>query len=229
MDKPKRAILALNAGSSSLKFALYEVGASLSLAAKGEIENLDSSPHFVARDPHGAILAESHAVTSDFSATLDSLFQFIDGHLGQASLCAVGHRVVHGGTAHIAPERVTPSLLKALDELVPLDPLHLPHNILPMRAVAAARPALAQVACFDTAFHHAMPREASHFALPRALTEAGVRRYGFHGLSYEFIVDSLKISAPGLANGRIVVAHLGAGASLCAIREGASVATTNVV
>jgi acetate kinase len=224
MNTPTRAILALNAGSSSLKFALFEIQSSLVLTARGEIESLDSNPHFIARDAHGAKLAETHAKNSGFAATLESLLHFVDGHLGQASLCAVGHRVVHGGVAHIAPEGVTPSLLTALDALVPLDPLHLPHNIAPMRALDTARPGLAQVACFDTAFHHTMPREASHFALPRALTEAGVRRYGFHGLSYEFIVDSLKGSA--LAKGRVVVAHLGAGASLCAIRDGVSVATT---
>ena len=220
--KPQRAILALNAGSSSLKFALYEIGASLRMTAKGQIETLDSSPHFVAKDANGVQLAESRWPACDFAATLASLLQFVDGHLGQARLCAVGHRVVHGGVAHIAPELVTPALLQALDALVSLDPLHLPHNISPMRALRAARPELAQVACFDTAFHHTMPREASHFALPRALTEAGVRRYGFHGLSYEFIVQSLQASAKG----RVVVAHLGSGASLCAIRDGASVATT---
>jgi acetate kinase len=221
-----RAILALNAGSSSLKFALFEIGASLDLTAKGEIENLDASPHFVAYDARGAKLAETHGATSEFAATLGHLLKFVDEHLGAARLYAVGHRVVHGGVAHVAPERVTPALLSALDALVALDPLHLPHNIAPIRALASARPELAQVACFDTAFHHTMPREASHFALPRALTEAGVRRYGFHGLSYEFIVERLKSSAPALAEGRVVVAHLGSGASLCAIRNGVSVATT---
>jgi acetate kinase len=221
-----RAILALNAGSSSLKFALFEIGALLDLTAKGEIENLDTTPHFVAYDATGAKLAETRGHTASFAATLEDLLKFVDSHLGDASLCAVGHRVVHGGVAHVAPERVTPALLKALDALVALDPLHLPHNIAPMRALDLARPGLAQVACFDTAFHHAMPREASRFALPRALTEAGVRRYGFHGLSYEHIVEQLTKASPALAKGRVVVAHLGAGASLCAIRNGASVATT---
>jgi acetate kinase len=222
----RRAILALNAGSSSLKFALFEIGASLGLTLKGEIETLDSTPHFVARDLMGAKLAETRGATSDFAATLDALLKFVDEHLGDARLCAVGHRVVHGGIAHVAPERVTPALLKALDALAPLDPLHLPHNIAPMRALGASRPALAQVACFDTAFHHTMPREAANFALPRALTEAGVRRYGFHGLSYEFVVERLQTTAHALAKGRVVVAHLGAGASLCAIRNSASIATT---
>ncbi len=221
-----RAILALNAGSSSLKFALFEISASLALIAKGEIENLDTAPHFVGRDATGATLAETLDASSDFASTLQSLLKFVDQYLGETRLCAVGHRVVHGGGAHVAPERVTPALLEALDALLPLAPLHLPRNIAPIRALGSARPDLAQVACFDTAFHHTMPREASHFALPRALTEAGVRRYGFHGLSYEFIVEQLKLTAPALARGRIVVAHLGSGASLCAIRDGASIATT---
>jgi acetate kinase len=220
------AILVLNAGSSSLKFALYHVGAALTLAARGEVENLDSTPHFVARDANGAVLFETRGPTADFAATLARLLDFIDDHLGDAHLCAIGHRVVHGGAEHIEPELVTPVLLEALQALIPLDPLHLPHNLAPIHALAQARPQIAQVACFDTAFHHTMPIEASHFALPRALTEAGVRRYGFHGLSYEFIAGALKRDAPTLAQGRVVAAHLGAGASLCALRGGVSIATT---
>ena len=221
-----RAILALNAGSSSLKFALYDADAALTPTARGEVENLDSAPHFIARDATGAVLSETRGATADFAVTLGRLLTFVDDHLGGARLCAVGHRIVHGGAEHIAPERVTPALLESLRALIPLDPLHLPHNLAPIRELAEARPEIAQVACFDTAFHHTMPIEASHFALPRALTEAGVRRYGFHGLSYEFIVEQLKRHVPALAQGLVVVAHLGAGASLCALRGGASVATT---
>jgi acetate kinase len=223
---PGRALLALNAGSSSLKFALYDVGVALNLTAHGEVENLDSKPHFIARDSKGGVLAETRAATADFAATLDGLLKFIDDHLGDSRLFAVGHRIVLGGAAHIAPEPVTPALLEALKALIPLDPLHLPHNLAPIRALAAARPELTQVACFDTAFHHTMPIEASRFALPRELSAAGVRRYGFHGLSYEFIVEELKFHAPSLARGRVVAAHLGAGASLCALRGGVSIATT---
>jgi len=223
---PGRALLALNAGSSSLKFALYDVGVALNLTAHGEVENLDSKPHFIARDSKGGVLAETRAATADFAATLDGLLKFIDDHLGDSRLFAVGHRIVLGGAAHIAPEPVTPALLEALKALIPLDPLHLPHNLAPIRALAAARPELTQVACFDTAFHHTMPIEASRFALPRELSAAGVRRYGFHGLSYEFIVEELKFHAPALARGRVVAAHLGAGASLCALRGGVSIATT---
>ncbi|MFZ2103939.1 MAG: acetate/propionate family kinase [Roseiarcus sp.] len=221
-----QAILVLNAGSSSLKFALYDVGSALTVTARGEVENLDSTPHFIARDSTGALLRETRDATADFAATLAALLKFVDNHLGDSRLCAVGHRIVHGGADHIAPEFVTPALLDALKALIPLDPLHLPHNLAPIRALAASRPGLAQVACFDTAFHHTMPIEASRFALPRALTTAGVRRYGFHGLSYEFIVEELKLRVPTLARGRVVAAHLGAGASLCALRNGVSIATT---
>ena len=216
----------LNAGSSSLKFALYDAGAALTVAARGEVENLNSTPHFIARDSKGVVLAETHGASADFAATLEGLLKFVDDHLGNSRLCAVGHRIVHGGAKHIAPELVTPALLEALCALIPLDPLHLPHNLAPVRALAAARPELMQVACFDTAFHHTMPIEASRFAVPRELTAAGVRRYGFHGLGYEFIVAQLKSHAPALARGRVIAAHLGAGASLCALQGGVSIATT---
>jgi len=221
-----RSILVLNAGSSSLKFALYEGADASTVTAQGEVESLDSTPHFIARDATGAVLAESRGATMDFAAALAKILKFIDDHLLDASLCAVGHRIVHGGGDHVAPELVTPALLEALEALIPLDPLHLPHNLAPIHALATTRPGLIQVVCFDTAFHHTMPIEASRFALPRALTAAGVRRYGFHGLSYEFIVEQLKLYAPALARGRVVAAHLGAGASLCALQGGVSIATT---
>jgi acetate kinase len=224
-----RSILVLNAGSSSLKFALFDAVASLTQTVWGEIENLDSTPHLTARDEFSASLAErrwSPGEPKDFGSVLTTLLKFIDDRLRGAKLIAVGHRVVHGGAEHVAPEIVTKDLLAKLQALTPLDPLHLPHNLAPIRAIAAARPALPQVACFDTAFHHTMPAEASHFALPRALTEAGVRRYGFHGLSYEFIVEQLRAKAPALARGKVIAAHLGAGASLCALQSCVSVATT---
>ena len=224
-----RSILVLNAGSSSLKFALFAAGASLTQTVWGEIENLDSTPHLTARDKSKASLAErrwSPGEPKDFGSVLKALLKFVDDQLRKAKLVAVGHRVVHGGAEHVAPEIVTKDLLAKLQALTPLDPLHLPHNLAPIRAVAAARPGLPQVACFDTAFHHTMPPEASHFALPRALTQAGVRRYGFHGLSYEFIVRRLRATAPALAGGKVIAAHLGAGASLCALQGGVSIATT---
>jgi acetate kinase len=139
---------------------------------------------------------------------------------------AVGHRVVHGGTKYSAPIQVDAEVMAALTTLVPLAPLHQPHNLAPIRAIAEAAPHLPQVACFDTAFHRSQTQLAQSFALPRKLTESGVRRYGFHGLSYEYVASRLKEIAPGLANSRVVIAHLGNGASLCAVHRGQSVAST---
>jgi acetate kinase len=223
----KGSILALNAGSSSLKFAVFD-GATLKDMVRGEIEDLDeAAPHMIARDAAGAVLAERSWKTTGehpFATALDSLLEFADAHLGRDGLAAVGHRVVHGGAGHIAPEKVTPALLKALEALTPLDPLHMPLNLAPILAIAAARPALAQVACFDTAFHHTLPPVATRFALPRELAASGVRRYGFHGLSYEYIASCLQ--SPQLAQGRVIAAHLGSGASLCALLSGVSIETT---
>ncbi len=223
------SILTLNAGSSSLKFALFEAADELKATARGEIENLDAAPHLLARDAAGAVLADcrwAQGVEHPFATVLTALMTFADAHLGREGLAAVGHRVVHGGADHIDPALITPALLAALDALTPLDPLHMPHNLAPMRAVAAARPGLPQVACFDTAFHHTLAPVAARFALPRTLAEAGVRRYGFHGLSYEYIAGCLAQQSPRLARGRVIVAHLGSGASLCALDQGRSIATT---
>jgi acetate kinase len=224
------SILTLNAGSSSLKFALFDTAAALKATVRGEIEDLDGAPHLLARDAAGAVLAERRwaaGAARPFAVALDALLDFTDAHLPPDGLAAAGHRVVHGGADHIAPELITPALLAALEALTPLDPLHMPDNLAPMHAVAAARPALAQVACFDTAFHHTLSPVAARFALPRALSAAGVRRYGFHGLSYEYIAGRLAQQSPTLARGRVIAAHLGAGASLCALRDGGSIATTS--
>jgi acetate kinase len=223
------AFLVLNAGSSSLKFALFDTSPALAETARGEIENLDAVPHLRARNAAGAVLAERRwpeGCTQSFATVLDALLAFTDAHLGPGGLAAVGHRIVHGGMDHAAPERVMPGLLEALDALAPLDPLHMPVNLAPIKAIAAARPGLPQIVCYDTAFHRTMPPEAASFALPREITAAGVRRYGFHGLSFEYIAMVLAGQAPALANGRVVVAHLGAGASMCALSSGKSIATT---
>jgi len=223
------SILTLNAGSSSLKFALFENTGTLKPTAHGEIESLDSAPHFVAQDQAGSVLAEQawqNGQAHPFATALNTLLHFADTHLSTGGLAAVGHRIVHGGAAHIAPARITPALLEQLQALTPLDPLHMPHNLAPIHAVLASRPNLAQIACFDTAFHHTLPPVARRFALPRALEQQGVRRYGFHGLSYEYIASRLKQVSPLLAKGRVIVAHLGAGASLCALQGGISIATT---
>jgi acetate kinase len=148
------------------------------------------------------------------------------GQLGTGTVAAVGHRVVHGGTRHHAPERVNPALLTDLETLIPLAPLHQQHNLAPIRAIAEALPDLPQVACFDTSFHAGQPAIARSYALPGALSKQGVLRYGFHGISYEFVSRRLRELPPELAAGRLVIAHLGNGASLCAVRNGKSVATT---
>jgi len=217
---PSGSILTLNAGSSSVKFAIFDA-ATLDARVRGEIETPHATPHVLAHDAGGAVLVDRRWPAGD---VLPALLDFIDAHLGRDALIAAGHRVVHGGADHVGPEAVTPALLTALDALTPLDPLHMPDNLAPIRAVAAARPALAQVACFDTAFHHTMPPVATQLALPRAITDAGVRRYGFHGLSYEYIAGRLAQEAPALR--RVVVAHLGSGASLCALLDGRSIETT---
>jgi acetate kinase len=224
------SILTVNAGSSSLKFALFAAAAEPAAKVRGEIEDLDGGARrLIARDAAGAVLAERRWAAGDgqpFAVALHALLEFTDAHLGSDGLAGVGHRIVHGGADHISPERVTPALLTTLEALTPLDPLHMPDNLAPIRAIADARPWLAQAVCFDTAFHHTLPPVASRFALPREVSAAGVRRYGFHGLSYEYIACALKARAPRLAAGRVIVAHLGAGASLCALRGGVSIATT---
>ena len=223
------SILALNAGSSSLKFALFAAVPALRALLRGEISELGSAPHLLAHDEAGNPVADQHwpvGGDTSFAAALDALLAVVDAAPGHDRLRAVGHRIVHGGADHIAPERLTPALLSALEALTPLDPIHLPHNLAPILAVWQARPGIAQIACFDTAFHHTMPRVAQQFALPRAISDAGVRCYGFHGLSYEWIAGRLVSEVPELAQGRVIVAHLGAGASLCALDKGVSIATT---
>jgi acetate kinase len=222
------AVLALNAGSSSIKFALFEIvdDRVLSQAAHGQIEAVGRAPHFIAQDGKGNVLEDAHWPSGSHEDLLGSLLGFVDSHLGTDRLRAVGHRVVHGGVAFTAPVIMTDDVLRSLERLTPLAPLHQPHNLAPIRAIAATRPNLPQVACFDTAFHHTMPPLATRLALPRELEAKGVRRYGFHGISYEFIARQLTQSAPVLAAGRVIVAHLGNGASLCALRGGRSVETT---
>lgn len=224
------AVLTLNAGSSSIKFSLYEVQSSdgLAIASSGEIEGIGSAPHFVARDRQGKLLAERSWAKPDqeFGSLLEEVVSWTESHLAEDRLIAVGHRIVHGGRDHDRPELVTPELLTLLDQLTPLAPLHEPHNLAPIRALRSIRPNLPQVACFDTAFHHSLPKVATRFALPRQYEASGVRRYGFHGLSYEYISRQLRKLAPELANGKVIACHLGNGASLCAMQAGQSVDTT---
>jgi acetate kinase len=225
------AILVLNAGSSSLKFTVFAVGDgdALEVWVRGALEALSGAARFRATDARGAVVGE-HAWPADapphHAGALDFLFDWLQGRGGAARLAAVGHRVVHGGTEFAAPVRIDPAVLAKLDGLVPLAPLHQPHNLLPIRSIAERRPGLAQVACFDTAFHRSAPALAQAFALPRSITDGGVHRYGFHGLSYEYIASVLARFDPRAAAGRTVVLHLGNGASMCALQAGASIATT---
>ena len=225
------AILVLNAGSSSLKFSVFldRPRAAPQLALRGQIEGILTKPSFVARDASGTTLAESDlgaATQPGHQGAAGFLLDWVQQRLGGQRLVAAGHRVVHGGLEFSAPVRVSAAVLDALDRLVPLAPLHQPHNLAAIRAVAARAPDLAQVACFDTAFHTAQPPLAQAFALPRRLTEAGIRRYGFHGLSYEYIAHMLPLVDMRAASGRTVVAHLGNGASMCALAAGKSAAST---
>ena len=224
------AILTINAGSSSLKFSVQIIdGGHLTPLSHGEIECIGSTPHFVAKNAAGDTLQEQKWQQGDgqtHETLLGTLLRWAESHLQGNTIAAVGHRVVHGGTQYDEPARVTDAVLADLDRLTQLAPLHQPHNLAPIRAIAALRPKLPQVVCFDTAFHHAMPPIATRFALPRRFTEDGVRRYGFHGLSYNFIARRLKLLAPDLAAGRVVAAHLGNGASLCAMQPGRSIDTT---
>jgi acetate kinase len=220
------AILALNAGSSSIKFGLFELreGSRFSLMSKGEIEGIGGEPHFTATGVDGSKLEDKRwrGKDAEYDAMLGALLAWAEGHVKPDTLVAVGHRVVHGGRDFIAPVRLTAQIVQQLDALTPLAPLHQPHSLAPIRTLMALRPNLPQVACFDTAFHHTMPAVAARFALPREYEAEGVQRYGFHGLSYEYIARALRQQAPGLAAGRVVVAHLGNGASLCGMRDAAS-------
>jgi len=224
------AIGVVNAGSSSVKFSLFaEAGSDLELVVRGQIEGIHTSPRFVAKDGAGAFLAEKSwgdGVKLGHDGALDHLVEFVRAELGHLRLAAVGHRVVHGGTEYAGPVRVDAKVLSALERYVPLAPLHQPHNLSPIRVLLERRPELVQVACFDTAFHHAQPPVAQLFALPKWLTERGVRRYGFHGLSYEYIAQALPKYDAKAASGKAIVLHLGNGASMCAIAAGRSVAST---
>jgi acetate kinase len=223
-------ILVLNAGSSSVKFRGYDAGgASPRLVVRGQIEGLYMEPHFTASDAAGERRAEHRWAAGTrlgHDGAIAWIGDFLRSHGEGHRLVAAGHRVVHGGVNFTAPALVTPEVVDQLAALVPLAPLHQPHNLAPIRVLATLRPELPQVACFDTAFHHTQPEEAAAFALPSDITARGVRRYGFHGLSYEYIASRLPEVAPAAAAGRTVVAHLGNGASMCALRAGRSIAST---
>jgi acetate kinase len=227
-------ILVLNAGSSSIKFSVFQVRTDAQedaqeLLLRGQIEGLNTAPRFIAKDPGGATVGERtwpEGTRLGHAGAIDHMVGFLRENNKEHRLIAVGHRVVHGGLEFSEPTLISAEVISKLEKFVPLAPLHQPHNLLPIRIVAERRPELPQVACFDTAFHRAQPEIAQAFALPSAITERGVRRYGFHGLSYEYIASALPQLDAKAAAGRVVVLHLGNGASMCAMRAGKSVATT---
>jgi acetate kinase len=224
------AILVLNAGSSSIKFLLFaERAGALDPVVRGQIEGLYTAPRFAARDASGGLLAEKswgEGVSLGHDGAMTYLADFLRHNSGGLELVAVGHRVVHGGPVHTQPARLDRDVLTALEKFVPLAPLHQPHNLAPIRMLLERRPGLPQVACFDTAFHSTNPDIARRFAIPAELHDAGVRRYGFHGLSYEYVASTLPAHDARAAAGKVVVCHLGNGSSMGALEAGRSVAST---
>jgi acetate kinase len=223
-----RPILVINAGSSSIKFSVFETaGRAPAAALDGQVEGIGTAPHLEVRDARGNRITDETVAAADHDGAIAAIHEWLAAHVGgEAGIAAVGHRVVHGGLAYAEPVLIDDGVVADLAALVPLAPLHQPHNIAAIRAVAAKAPHMPQVACFDTAFHCRQPAVAQKFALPRTLTAKGIRGYGFHGLSYEYIVSRMPAVAPDCADGRLVVAHLGNGASMCAIDKGRSIATT---
>lgn len=223
------SLLVLNAGSSSIKFSVFEVLPDGSLAARahGEVSGIGTAARLEVTDPGQGKVAEKPLDDASHAGAIAAIHRwFAESGGSEAEFAAIGHRIVHGGTAYTEPVLIDDTVITELEALTPLAPLHQPHHIAAIRAVAAAAPNVPQIGCFDTAFHADQPSLARQFALPRELTAKGVQRYGFHGLSYEYIVSALPEIAPEIARGRLVVGHLGNGASLCAIRDGKSVATT---
>jgi acetate kinase len=221
-------IAVINAGSSSVKFAIYEATSEERCLFRGQIEGIGVAPRLTIANAKGSAV-EDRAFSSegfDHDAATRQILTAGAARMGGEPVVGFGHRVVHGGLRYDAPVRVTESVVNDLTKLVPLAPLHQPHNLAPIRTIMKVAPEIPQVACFDTAFHRSQSHLAQAFALPRRFADAGVRRYGFHGLSYEYLASRLRELAPELAKGRVVMAHLGNGASMCALKDGRSVATT---
>jgi acetate kinase len=224
-------LLVINAGSSSIKFTIYQTDTSYELIADvaGQIEGIGGQPSLTVKNPDGVVLI-NRTLTVDEApnhrGAITIIRTWLREYFAGEILLAVGHRVVHGGQHYSAPVLINATVLAELETLVPLAPLHQPHNLATIRALLETMPSLPQVACFDTAFHCTQPTVAQRFAIPRRFAEEGIRRYGFHGLSYAYIASILPTLEPTLADARIIVAHLGSGASLCALHRGRSIATT---
>ena len=224
-------ILTLNAGSSSIKFALFDAAAPIARAPQiaGQVDGLGARPHLRVKDSRGALVDDVDLPAGQpeaHHAALAFLVEWLHAHESGRRIVAVGHRVVHGATRYSQPVRVDRAVVEALGSFVPLAPLHQPHNLAGIAAMTATLPGVPQVACFDTAFHRTQPTIAQLFALPRRITAEGVRRYGFHGLSYEYIAHVLPDHLGARAAGKVIVAHLGNGASMCAMEGGRSRATS---
>jgi acetate kinase len=226
----KDAIVVLNAGSSSVKFSAFVVaGDTLELNVNGQLDGLFTSPRFVAKDAQGNVASEKswgNGVKLGHEGAMQHLESFLRSRASEIRLAAVGHRVVHGGTKYQQPALMNEQVLAGLEELIPLAPLHQPHNLRPISVIMERMPDVPQVACFDTAFHRSNPPLAQMFALPKSLTDAGVRRYGFHGISYEYIASVLPQYDPRASAGKTVALHLGNGSSMCAMAGGKSIAST---
>jgi acetate kinase len=223
------AVLVLNAGSSSIKFGVFDIAADdPALLCKGLLDEHESAPRLTVTDPSGKTLHETRRAAGgkDGNGLFVEILGWLDSYLGGKTLAAAGHRVVHGGRDFVNPIEITDARIAALDELKPLAPLHQPRCLSPIRAIRSLRPDLMQIACFDTAFHHDLAPTVRRFAIPRRFADEGIHRYGFHGLSFEYIAGRLAAISPDLAAKRTVVAHLGNGASLCAMRDGKSCDTT---
>ena len=226
----QNAIVVLNAGSSSIKFSLFvERGDSLEPDVRGLFEGIGTAARFVMKAPDGSVKVEKSwpkGITPGHEEAFDFLVGHLRSELADDRLIGIGHRVVHGGSVYTQPIRVDLQVLKVLDTFSPLAPLHQPHNLLPIRRALERMPDMPQVACFDTSFHRTQPEVAQMYALPADLREAGIMRYGFHGLSYEYIAGMLPDVDQKAAQGRTIVLHLGNGASMCALLGGRSIAAT---
>jgi acetate kinase len=220
------AILTLNAGSSSIKFALFRNGRERPRMAGGAVEGIGEAPRFLVMDEAGAVVHErtwKQGAALSHEDLLAPVLDWVEGHLGDKRLVAAGHRIVHGGDIFTGPARLDQAALDRLATLNPLAPLHEPHNLAAVAAMMRLRPELPEIGCFDTSFHRTMDKVAARLPLPRHFHDEGVRRFGFHGLSYEYIAGELARLAPALAAGRVVAAHLGGGASACGMLAGKSV------
>jgi acetate kinase len=222
------SVAVINAGSSSVKFALYSIAGESELLFRGQIEGIGVNPCLTVRRADGRMEAERSwpAAGFDHNAATREILATGATLASGTRVVAIGHRVVHGGLEYNSPVLINPEILHSLEQLIPLAPLHQPHNLAPIRTIFEEAPNIRQVACFDTAFHRNQSRVAQSYGLPRSFTQSGVRRYGFHGLSFEYLTSRMRDLCPEIAMQRVILAHLGNGASLCAVNEGRSVATT---